>query len=366
MGDNAEQGRNPQQATRDDDAPADAPVDAIALQGRTAFEEKRWDAAIAAFERVLAANPSAKEIKERLVAALQVRCQEFFGVDRSAGAIPYLRRLADFLPHDPAVRNYLIDILAINNLPAVLGDFTKAVRPEELGTHLFVACMPKSGSTFLANCLARLSGFPKTIHSFSFMQNEEELYLPSLVQFATHNKVTQQHCRATAANLQLMQAFAIRPIVLVRRLDDVVLSLLDFYDCGAVETTFLAGDYLRLSRDERIDAIIDFRLPWYVEFYVSWDQAERCKALPTLRLVYRDFIADKTETLARIGGFYGLNWKTPDILEAVAAVEDNRAANRFNKGVAGRGAAELTPAQKDRIRRLFRPFPTVDFSLIAV
>ena len=342
-------------------------ADAHVLRGVICSDGRRWDESIAAFERALALKPATMAVQEKLIAVLGARSIELFAAGRSAEAVPCLRRLLDFHPHDPTVRNYLTDVLGVNKMPAVLADYTKAIRPEDLGRHLFVACMPKSGSTFLSNCLVRLTGFTRTFHSFAYMQNEEELYLPSLVRFARYNMVTQQHCRATAANLQLMQAFAIRPVVLIRRLDDAVMSLLDFYDSGgAANTTFLNEDYPRLTRAERIDALIDLKLPWYVEFYVSWTQAERDGRVPMLWLTYKEMTGDKMGALARVAQFYGLGSSEADIRGALDSVEQDPAASRFNKGVIGRGEAGLTKAQKDRIRRLFRAFPSVDFAPIAV
>ena len=48
--------------------------------------------------------------------------------------------------------------------------------------------------------------------------------------------MTHQHCRATEANVQLMQAFGIRPVVLVRDLHDVIVSLRDYFNGGAIRT----------------------------------------------------------------------------------------------------------------------------------
>src|SRR5437868_1490212 len=42
---------------------------------------------------------------------------------------------------------------------AELADLTSEITPEQLGRHIFIACAPKSGSTFLKNLLVTLTGY---------------------------------------------------------------------------------------------------------------------------------------------------------------------------------------------------------------
>ena len=302
------------------------------------------------------------QVVERTPDALFARCNELIPAGRFGDAIPLLRQLLTFFPGNAIIRNNLADALTATGQRALLSDFTDDLTPAELGTHLFLACMPKSGSSFLTNCLMRLSGFAQAHWSFAYMQAEQELYLPHVLADARNRVVIQQHCRATEANLQIMDGFGIRPIVMVRELADIVISLLDFYENGAVATTFLSEDFAKLDRSARIDALIDMRLPWYLQFYVSWDQARRRRRIETLWLDYAEMTTDKPGTLARIARFHGFDWSGDAIAHALAEVEGNRAANRFNVGRRGRGAETLTQAQKARIARLARPYPSVDFT----
>ena len=82
--------------------------------------------------------------------------------------------------------------------------------------------------------------------------------------------MTQQHCRATGPNTQILQAFGIRPVILVRRLDDIVLSLSDFYNGGATVNTFYGDVWPTLDQPAKYDLIIDHMMPWYASFYASW------------------------------------------------------------------------------------------------
>ena len=53
---------------------------------------------------------------------------------------------------------------------------------------------------------------------YASLQNEQELDLPHFIKFGNVNTVTQQHARASEANIQIMQAFGVQPTVLVRNI----------------------------------------------------------------------------------------------------------------------------------------------------
>jgi hypothetical protein len=50
-------------------------------------------------------------------------------------------------------------------------------------------------------------------------------------------------------------------VVLVRRLDDIVLSLCDFYDGGAIIITFYGDVWPTLDPSAKFDQIIDHMIP---------------------------------------------------------------------------------------------------------
>jgi tetratricopeptide (TPR) repeat protein len=262
--------------------------------------------------------------------------------------------------------SYYVDLtnaLAFVKSTARLEDYAPALKPADLGRHLFVACAPKSGSTFLKNLLVDLTRFRDVFSVYAGLQNEQDLDLPQLARFATENTVTQQHCRATEANIHLMQAFAIRPVVLVRDIFDTVISLRDFYDGGFVYSTFFdREEYVRLSSSDRIELLIDYAVPWYFQFYASWERVERERRLEIRWLSYEELTGDAPATLERVLAFYGIAAQPRDIRRIVEARSADQRGNRFNRGIQGRGRAELDPAQRGRIESLARFFPGTDFS----
>ena len=168
----------------------------------------------------------------------------------------------------------LTNSLAASGQPARLSDFTTEITTEQLGRHLFIACVPKSASTFLKNLLVNLTGYRDLFTVYAAGQSEHELYLPTLRESAHLDTVTQQHCRASDANVHLMQAFGIRPVVLVRNILDSVMSLLDFYNKGAFQTSYFRNDWPLLDEETKIDLLIENVIPWYFQFVASWELAE--------------------------------------------------------------------------------------------
>jgi tetratricopeptide (TPR) repeat protein len=268
----------------------------------------------------------------------------------------------------PAPGSYvnLTNSLAAAGRTAVLSDFTTEIATEQLGRHIFIACVPKSASTFLKNLLVSVTGYSDLFAVYAAGQNEHDLYMPTLREFAHLDTVTQQHCRASDANIHLMQAFGIRPVVLVRNIFDSVMSLLDFYEKGAYRTSYFAADWLLLDEQTRIDLLIENVIPWYFQFVASWTMAEQKKRLDVHWLTYEEIITDKSSSVLNVLDFYGLGASRSSTERRIAEIESEERGNRFNKGVAGRGATGLNDRQKEQVSRQSRFFPSVDFGRIGL
>ena len=266
--------------------------------------------------------------------------------------------------------SYYVDLtnaLAFTKARARLEDYLPGTKPAELGRHLFIACAPKSGSTFLKNLLTDLTRYRDVFSVYAGLQNEQDIDLPQLARFARENSVTQQHCRASEANLHLMQAFGIRPVVLVRDIFDTVMSLRDFYDGGFVYSTFFEReDYIRLDPDARLDLLIEYAVPWYFQFVASWQRVAREGRLEMLWLDYASLTGDTPAALERVLAFHGMAAGRDALERVVAERSRDHRGNRFNHGVAGRGRAGLQPHQRERIAALARFFPSADFTSLGV
>ena len=268
----------------------------------------------------------------------------------------------------PAPGSYvnLTNALAATGQRARLSDFTTEITPEQLGRHLFIACVPKSASTFLKNLLVNLTGYRDLFTVYAAGQTEHEIYLPTLREGAHLDTVTQQHCRASDANVHLMQAFGIRPVVLVRNIFDSVMSLLDFYNKGAFQTSYFRADWPVMDEETKIDLLIENVIPWYLQFVASWHLAEKQKRLEVHWLSYEDLVADKPSSVLKVLEFYGLGASRRGIEQRIGEIESGEKKIRFNKGITGRGRSGLNNRQKEQIRHLTRYYPTTDFSQIGL
>lgn len=260
----------------------------------------------------------------------------------------------------------LTNSLAATSQRAKLSDFTTEITPEQLGRHIFIACLPKSASTFLKNLLVNLTGYRDLFTVYAAGQSEHEIYLPTLRESAHLDTVTQQHCRASDANIHLMQGFGIRPVVLVRNIFDSVMSLLDFFNKGAYQTSYFRRDWPSLDDETKVDLLIENVIPWYFQFVASWDQAEKQKRLEVYWLTYEEFVADKASSVLKVLEFYGLGAPRRGVEQRIRDIESEKRKNRFNKGQTGRGKSGLNERQKEQIRRLTRYYPSTDFARIGL
>ncbi|MDH3232775.1 MAG: tetratricopeptide repeat protein, partial [Alphaproteobacteria bacterium] len=186
--------------------------------GSLVAQQGRLSEAFQLFERSVAIAPDDPSVVGNIAAIKQAMATNAYGfIARQdwPNALVAYRELVAVDPDNTTAPNALIHCLLETGERPRLSDFAPELSEAELGRHIFIACMPKSGSTFLRTALMALTGWQEAYMTFAFLQNEEELYLPYLRAAARLNTVVQQHCRATVPNIQLLQAFAIRPIVLV-------------------------------------------------------------------------------------------------------------------------------------------------------
>jgi hypothetical protein len=289
----------------------------------------------------------------------------FFQKNRLEESVLCCRKAISIYPSPGSYVN-LTNSLAATAGRARLSDFTTEITPDQLGRHLFIACVPKSASTFLKNLLVYLTGYRDCFTVYAAGQTEHEIYLPTLRESAHLDTVTQQHCRASDANVHLMQAFGIRPVVLVRNIFDSVMSLLDFYNQGAFRTSYFRADWQLLDDDTKIDLLIENVIPWYFQFVASWELADRQKRLQVHWLSYEELVADKPASVRKVLEFYGLGAPRRGVEQRIEEIEREGRKIRFNKGVTGRGRLGLSDRQKEQIRRLTRYYPSTDFGRIGL
>lgn len=328
-----------------------------------------FTAAVRSAARVLAVPLSRGLPAERVRGRAEILANlgtDFMQAAQPEHALLCLRQAIALYPC-PTFSNNLISTLAKLGRPAVLADYCDTLEPKDLAPRMLLACQPKSGSTFLRNVLKEVTGWREIYLCLHTELSAQDLFYPVLLEYAGTPTVTHQHCRATEANVQLMQAFGIRPVILVRDLHDVIVSLRDYFNGGAVRTTqFEEAAWQALPPERQTDQIIDLVVPWHLEFLATWQKADRTGRLPVLWMTYAEMVQDKAAAVRRILTFYGLEAADERIAAAVTKVEARPERNRFNKGVSGRGREGLTSEQKAHILRLAAYFPGTDFTMFGI
>jgi hypothetical protein len=226
--------------------------------------------------------------------------------------------------------------------------------------HVLVACMPKSGSTWLTSVLARLPGLSEVALVPGWGRREQELSELRLILGHQRAYVSQMHLRWSEPTGRLLSYFGVRPVVLVRDLHDVIPSLRDHFRYEGVDGSFayVPADIGRWSDDRIEDFLVDLVVPWYLNFYVSWLDC------PDPRLVrYEDLMFDMFGVVRGICGYAGVAASDAQIRDAMWAA--SQAPTRKNVGGTGRGAA-LSARSRSHIARLASYYPGVDFSPIGI
>jgi hypothetical protein len=230
--------------------------------------------------------------------------------------------------------------------------------------HLLLACMPKSGSTYLATILANLPNFSNVPLVTYYGKREQEIEPVLLWLNADKNYVAQHHVRCSEATYYLIQTYKLKPIVLVRDIFDVVMSIRDHMrDVSVVSSMAYAFPNFKNWEDEKLeDFIADMVVPWYFNFYVSWLETDE-----KLLITYNDLNRDPFSVLSRIKTKYGINCSDDEIHEAInkSRTKDQSSMTRKNKAIIGRGQ-NLSENAREHIYRMARYYDGVDFRPIGL
>lgn len=185
---------------------------------------------------------------------------------------------------------------------------------------LFIAGLPKSGTTWLEKMVAGYPGFGEVMipeaASYELAHGGSHDYdLPAEVFSRLDDAlvVMKMHVHGSAHNVQLLGRHEIPYVVLYRDLRDVAISYY-FY----VRRTPWHPDFRRFEGIDLRDGLLRFAehpLPAYVAWIESW----RANAAPegSLTLRYEDLLADTPGGLARVARCLGLD-DAPETIDRIA------------------------------------------------
>jgi hypothetical protein len=231
----------------------------------------------------------------------------------------------------------------------MLSSLISALKPRTRRDHLLIACMPKSGSTYLHTVLREITGLGDAYVSEWGEQNEGDICERRLRRLRRRS-VMHQHVKATQTNLKWMLKYGVRPIVQTRSLFDVVPSIHDHLEQsqGGLPCGYDCQEFWSRNWNDRLDFLIHMHLPWYFNFLLSWREA--ASEIEICPISYEDLFADQVGSLTRILDFFRVPASQEQIVAAIARA--SRRNTRFNMGVSGRGNRVLTSRHKQAIRNL--------------
>jgi len=223
----------------------------------------------------------------------------------------------------------------------------------------FIACVPKSGSTFLMRLMREITGFDQ-VHPITLGGPNEQDFDPRELPRVRHRDgVCHQHVKATENNLRLAAEHRLRVVVLVRNIFDVVVSLNDhFHRLYPYSVTGVLPDgFFDMPREQQWMLIIRLHLPWYFNFLISWERAERAGAVPMRWASYEEIIAEPIATARELLAFWGVATSEERVEAAVRSMADK--PTKLNRGVPGRGSA-LGAAHRRAIHELASACPLAE------
>ena len=226
--------------------------------------------------------------------------------------------------------------------------------------HLLVACQPKSGSTYLTRIISCLPDFRTASLVPGYGRREQELDASLLASFHSSNYVAHHHVRYSEATGVLLNRFHVKPVVLVRDIFDIVVSLRDHFRRESVESSMgFVFPYMKDWPDAQLEGFIaQMIVPWYFNFYLSWLECEN-----RFMLNYEDLRTDAFAAVMSINDHFSLGYDSVAINRAVELA--NSSFTRKNQAIAGRGAS-LDAATKDAIYEMASYYDGVDFSPMGI
>ena len=238
------------------------------------------------------------------------------------------------------------------------------------GKYLVLAAMPKSGSTFLSHTLCALTGYRHYYLACAYDNIEQEIYLPRVIDGFGSGTVVQQHFKANRPNLDVLNRFDIKPVVIVRNIFDLVASIRDHLVKERLDNlpaVYPSEDFMSLSAARQLDFVIDMVVPWYITYYVSWYQAEKQKQIRFQWVVYEELVVDWGAGVRRVLDFFGIEKSDTAIARAIEITRAKpKEQTRLNVGVPGRACTLLSSSQRERIAHLTEYYPNVDFTRIGI
>lgn len=230
-----------------------------------------------------------------------------------------------------------------------------------------LAFAPKAAGTYLRSAAVDACGgqLVRTVHAQG--GRDANIYLPAFLNYFAHGfpartLVTHVHMQALPANVALIEALDLQPVIMLRPIPDMLASYWDMLDGDHLSpdnwiNLQVPPHFAAMDRDEKADFLIQMVAPWYVSYFATWLDYARREPRRVLVLDYDAFRADPAAALRTLLAHSRIARSLGDCRAALDALWQDRAQYRFNRGVAGRGAERFGPARIARLRRQLAFYP---------
>jgi len=224
--------------------------------------------------------------------------------------------------------------------------------------HILIACLPKSGSTFIAKTLCEITGFKFVQFQPVRATNDHNIDSAVFYNNLSINTVTQLHLKPNLLNRKLLIENRIKVIFLYRGILDSLRSfnnhILSENDQWFMFTA--TNNYEEWAEEKQFDFLIDMVLPWYINFITSWRIELELKEIDILEIDYDDFNHDNENTLRKVLKFYGLNYSDEIIQKGLNFSFTKKTQLRYNKDLIKKKYT-FNDKQLKRIKNMISYYP---------
>jgi hypothetical protein len=225
---------------------------------------------------------------------------------------------------------------------------------------LFVAGLPKSGTTWLERMLAHYPGFHDllipdvTSHELvSGGSHDYELPADMFSRFENMLVVTKMHVHGSPHNVEILRAAGVRYAVLYRDLRDVAVSYVFYVHRTPWHPEYPL--YAKRSPQSGLGLFADRTLLPFADWVRSWH--ENADPNASLLIRYEEMLSDAVAVMTRVARHFQLDESSETISAIVDAHSFQRlsegrtrgesdSASFFRKGIAGDWRSYFTPALK--------------------
>jgi hypothetical protein len=223
--------------------------------------------------------------------------------------------------------------------------------------NLFIAALPKSGSTWLARMAASIPGYREWIPAY-VTETDHTVKRASFAHLPIGYTVTKLHCKPTPEHLAVFNGLGRPYVVIIRDLRDVVVS--GYYYLRNVSAHENAVPFRTLEPEEGLDKWMREKLADRVAWIDGW--REGMDARLGLMIRYEQLLSGPLAGFATICRHYEINLSNAQLQRIVEQHSFKKATGRapgqadatsFNrKGIAGDWRNHFTPALRETFKSL--------------